>query len=225
MGRVALSPLVATPSVEEQATDLFHVAAEAFGDDREDEALELLERAIAVDPGHADSYESLGVILGRHGRYPEAIEFMKRLLEVDPDSVMAHSNMSVYYNQLGRIEEAEREAGLAAEKSLLGQRREQQRADDERQSRQQRQAELKRREAMYLEVLELDPDDTLGNFGMGEVCVEELGRECGNRTVRARSLLPGSRWLHRGVISPPPTRCRDGSRSSVDNNSKLQIPN
>jgi folate-binding protein YgfZ len=172
MGRVALSPLVATPSVEEQATDLFHVAAEAFGDDREDEALALLERAIAVDPGHADSYESLGVILGRHGRYPEAIEFMKRLLEVDPDSVMAHSNMSVYYNQLGRIEEAEREAGLAAEKSLLGQRREQQRADDERQSRQQRQAELKRREAMYLEVLELDPDDTLGNFGMGEVCVE-----------------------------------------------------
>jgi folate-binding protein YgfZ len=172
-GRVALSPLLATPLPQEQASELFHIAAEAFGDDREDEALELLERAIAVDPGHADSYESMGVILGRHGRYDEAIALMKKLLEVDPESVMAHTNMSLYYNQLGRIEDAEREAGLAAEKTLAAQRREQQRADEERRSRAQQKAELKRREAMFLEVLELDPDDTLGNFGMGELYTED----------------------------------------------------
>jgi folate-binding protein YgfZ len=172
-GRVNLEPLLTLPAPSDQADELFHVAAEAFTNDREHEALKLLRRAIAVHPSHADSYESLGVILGRHGRYEEAIELMQQLLEVDPESVMAHTNMSLYYNRLGRIEDAEREAASAAEKQRLRERREWQRAEDQKLNREQRRADLKRREEMFLEVLELDPDDTLGNFGVGELCVED----------------------------------------------------
>jgi tetratricopeptide (TPR) repeat protein len=169
---VALLPLIETPSPEDHAEELYHLAVAAFTGDQEGEAVALLERAIAVCPTHADSYESLGVILGRHGRYDEAIQLMRRLVDVDPDSVMAHTNMSVYYNQLGRIEDAEREARAAAVKGLELQRREQERADAERRARAEWDADLERRKAMFLEVLELDSADALGNFGMGELCVE-----------------------------------------------------
>jgi len=170
--RVTLLPLIDTPSPMDQARGLYHAAVAAFTADRETEAVDLLERAIAVCPEHADAYESLGVILGRQGRYDEAIGLMDRLLEVDPDSVMAHTNKSVYFNQLGRIEDAEREGRAAAVKEMELKRRDRGRAEEVKRSREAEQADLKRREEMFRQVLKLDQDDSLGNFGMGGLCLE-----------------------------------------------------
>ena len=170
---VRLPPLLEAPTPAEEAATLHERAVEAFTADRETEALRLLERALAVDPSHADSYESLGVILGRHGQYERAITTMQRLLAVDPDSVMAHSNMSVYYNQLGRIEEAEREAQAAATAAVAARRREHDAATGAERQDGEEGEELRRREEMFREVLELDPDDALGHFGMGELCVQK----------------------------------------------------
>jgi tetratricopeptide (TPR) repeat protein len=170
-GRVARLPLLRPPTHEQEADQLFEAAAAAFSADREAEAVELLERLIAIHPGYADAYESLGVILGRGARYEEAIELMKRLLEVDPASVMAHTNMSLYYNRLGRIDDAEREARNAAAKETARQRHEQERVVAERRAREETEADLRRREQMFAQVLEIDPDDQLANFGMGELCV------------------------------------------------------
>ncbi len=117
-------PFLAAPGAEEWAHELTLEAVERFSSDLEEEAIVLLERAIAVGPQHADAYESLGVILGRHGRYEEAVGLMLRLLEVDPLSVLAHTNLSLYYNQLGRIEDAEREAGEAMRAGMLQKRQE-----------------------------------------------------------------------------------------------------
>jgi tetratricopeptide (TPR) repeat protein len=184
--------------------------------------MELLERAISVCPGHADSFESLGVILGRHGRYDEAITLMEGLLEVDPDSVMAHTNMSVYHNQLGRIEDAEREARAAAVKSAELKRREHERASAEKRSNDQARAELERREQMFRQVLELDPDDALGNFGMGELCVETGRLETAIRHLQraieadpsysAAYLALGRAW----EMSDRPERARDVFATGID---------
>jgi tetratricopeptide (TPR) repeat protein len=171
-GTVVPLPLLKTPSSQELAEDLYLRATELFSSDRENDAIVLLERALAVCPTHADSYESLGVILGRHGRFEEAIALMCRLLEVDPDSVMAHTNMSVYHNQLGRIEEAEREARAAAAKSLERSRRAAADADSERRQRDQAAADRARREEMFRQVLAIDPDDILASFGLGQMMVE-----------------------------------------------------
>ncbi len=169
---VLLPPLLVAPSPHDEAAALHQRAVAAFTDDREEEALRLLARAVAVDPSHADSYESLGVILGRHGQYERAIATMQRLLAVDPDSVMAHSNMSVYYNQLGRIEEAEREAAAAATAAVAARRREQEATTGAGRQDAPGTDQLQRREEMFREVLALDPDDALGHFGMGELCVQ-----------------------------------------------------
>jgi folate-binding protein YgfZ len=170
--RVHALPYLDTPTPEDWAKQIELRAVEAFADDREDEAIELYERAIAVCPDFADAYEGLGVILGRHGRYDEAIELMQRLLEVDPMSVMAHTNLSLYYNQQGRIEEAEREAGEATRAKM---RRESEAVRDagNGSDADSLSADRERRAGMFRQVLELDPDDALGNFGLGELLAEE----------------------------------------------------
>jgi tetratricopeptide (TPR) repeat protein len=169
--RVHALPYVSAPRPQEWAKQIELRAVEAFADDREDEAIELYERVIAVCPNFADAYEGLGVILGRHGRYDEAIELMQRLLEVDPMSVMAHTNLSLYYNQQGRIEDAEREAAEATRAKM---RRESAAVHDagNGSDADSLSADRERRAGMFRRVLELDPDDALGNFGLGELLVE-----------------------------------------------------
>lgn len=171
-GRVLSPPLLKTPSTDEMADTLYLRAVELFSADEESEAVELLERAIAICPQAADAYESLGVILGRHGRYEEAIALMDRLLTVAPDSVMAHTNKSVYYNQLGRIEDAEREAREAAVKGTKMRRRESEDAAAARRRRDEVETDRNRRENMFLQVLEIDPEDALANFGLGQLRLE-----------------------------------------------------
>lgn len=168
-------PLLSSPEPTQMADACYHEAVRLFTEDREDEAVELLERTIAICPRHADAYESLGVIFGRHRRFEEAIRLMQRLLEVDPGSVMAHTNMSVYYNQLGRIEDAEREAQNAAIKSVQRQMTDRERAEAAVHREAERMQELEQRASMFRQVLELDPGDALGNFGLGDILVE-MGR-------------------------------------------------
>jgi tetratricopeptide (TPR) repeat protein len=166
-------PLLSTPEAEEWAEKLTLNAVEAFASDREEEAIDLFERALAICPTHADAYESLGVLLGRHKRFEEAIALMNRLLVLNPLSVMAHTNLSLYYNQLGRIEDAEREASEAMRAQMRLQNDDRQRTEDRARASEAAVSERRRREEMFRQVLELDPDDAVGNFGLGELLVEE----------------------------------------------------
>lgn len=73
----------------------------------QNKAIELLEKAIKDDPECEDAYETLGVILGRRGRYEEAIHVMKKLETMNPQSIMAQTNLSIFYMKLGDKETAE----------------------------------------------------------------------------------------------------------------------
>jgi len=170
-GVVHAFPLLAVPSPEEIAERLTVAASTAFSGERTDRALELADRAIAICPTFADAYESKGVILGRLERYEEAIATMHRLLEVDPTAKMAHTNLSLYYNKLGDIEAAERHLALAtrAEFAAAGSAG----GGDAAGTREaELEADRARREAMFSRVLEIDPDDALAQFGLGELELE-----------------------------------------------------
>jgi folate-binding protein YgfZ len=171
--RVHPLPYLTAPVPGTWAHRLELKAVEAFAADCEEEAIELYERAIAVCPMYADAYEGLGVILGRHRRFDEAIDLMQHLLEVDPSSVMAHTNLSLYYNQQGRIEDAEREAAEAMRAKMRRDREATGFAESGRRQEESASAERERRAEMFRQVLELDPDDALGNFGLGELLAEE----------------------------------------------------
>jgi len=155
-----------------KAQELFYLALEAFKNDDYHSAEKYLKLAIEMDPKFADAYESLGVILGRLNRFPEAIELMDHLTLVDSSSVMAHTNKSLFLMKMGKIPEAEEEKALATIKSF-------QKFGDEAKLREQVQKgkaaqedEWMIRESMFKQVLEIDDEDTVANYGLGSIAVE-----------------------------------------------------
>nr|MBA2404408.1 tetratricopeptide repeat protein [Bdellovibrionales bacterium] len=164
-------PLLPGSEVE-KSLELYYAALEAFKKDDFITAETNLKQAIELNPKFADAYESLGVILGRLERFPEAIVLMDHLTAVDPSSVLAHTNKSLFLMKMGKIEEAEEQKSLATIKSF-------QKFGDEAKLKEQIQTEKKaqeaewlKRENMFKQVLEIDEEDTLANYGLGSIAVE-----------------------------------------------------
>lgn len=158
----------------EKAQSLYDHAIHAFQNDEEEVAIEKLKQAISIDPSFEDAYESLGVIYGRHEKFEKAIELMEKLSEINPSSVMAHTNMSLYHMRLGNIEKAEEEKSIATIKTFekFGKEAEEKKIQEELAKKQQ--LEQAQRENMFQQVLEIDRDDALANYGMGDI---ELQRQ------------------------------------------------
>jgi folate-binding protein YgfZ len=159
-------------SREQIVEDMFDEAVLCFQEGRDEEAKELFRRIIKIDPTYSDAYESLGVILGREKKFEEAIVVMKKLVDVDPTTVMGQTNLSMYYMQLGDKETAEKykanatlkqfeQFGIEADKKRIIENQEK-----------QMKLEKEQREFMFLQVLDIDPEDALANFGLGELELE-----------------------------------------------------
>ncbi len=151
------------------ADELYHLGVEEFQKTHVDSAMDFMKQAILFNPEHSDAYESIGVILGRKERYEEAIEWMDKLLTVKSSSVMAHTNKSLFLMKMGKIEEAEAEKGLATVKSFsyFGEEAKLKKALEE--EKKKKEADILRREGMFKQVLEIDPDDTVALYGMGDI--------------------------------------------------------
>lgn len=66
-----------------------------------------LRRAVELNPGNAEGYYNLGIMLNRQDRISEAEASFKRALEIRPDYHEAHYNLAVMLDDQGRISEAE----------------------------------------------------------------------------------------------------------------------
>jgi folate-binding protein YgfZ len=169
--QVALLPLYSAANTTEKAAALHHRAVEAFSQGRDEEAISLLEECLRLDPSHSEAYEALGVILGRGERYHEAIDIFRRLEEVAPEEPMVHTNLSLYYMKVGDKEEAERQKALGTMKRFGN-------TDPaavdamEAAERQGRREEAARKQIIFAEVLEIDPDDPLALMGMGNALID-----------------------------------------------------
>jgi tetratricopeptide (TPR) repeat protein len=64
---------------------------------RFEEAVELLRRAIAVDPLSADNYYNLAIVLNHAGRPEEAGAAANKALEISPNYAAAHLALAVAY--------------------------------------------------------------------------------------------------------------------------------
>jgi len=137
----------------------------------EKNSIVLLRKAITLDPNLQDAYEALGVILSKQDKLDEAIELMEKLAAINPDSVMAHTNLSVFYVDKGWIEKAEEEKAISM--SIRMKTVAQQAAADEEAKQQRAQARIdaEERMGMFRQVLEIDADDLLANYGVGSCSV------------------------------------------------------
>lgn len=156
----------------EKAQELYYEATDAFKVDDLALAEKYMRLAIELDPTLADAYEGLGVMLGRQERFLEAIELMDQLTQVDAASVLAHTNKSLYLMKLGKIEEAEEQKSLATIKSFQKFGTEAKLKEQVAAEKKAQEAEWSKREDMFKQVLEIDDEDTLANYGLGSIAVE-----------------------------------------------------
>ena len=92
---------------------LYREAMKQFRENKLNEAIGCLEKAMELNPNFEDGLEALGEMYQRAQRLDDAIRVLKRFCEIAPDAVMGHTNLSRLYQKKGMIKEAEDEQGKA----------------------------------------------------------------------------------------------------------------
>src|SRR5690606_13729384 len=89
-----------------------------------------------------------------------------------PKSVMAHTNKSMFLMRLGKIQEAEEEKSKATVKSFAayGEEAKQKKAEAERVKKEREDQD--RRASMFRQVLDIDAEDSIALFGLGDIALE-----------------------------------------------------
>jgi Flp pilus assembly protein TadD len=103
------------------AIALFHSnrGAEALRTGRNEEALEWLRKAVAIDPGLGRAWINYGVALRRSGDSEGAEAAYRKALEADPNALSAYQNLAALLRFQGQEREA---ADLLAVSTRLGSR-------------------------------------------------------------------------------------------------------
>ncbi len=153
----------------EKAKTLYFNAIKEFEKNNEEDALKMLKRSTVFDPTFSDAFEVIGVIHARNGQHLKTIEWMDKLLVSDSTSVMAHTNKSLAYMNLGEIEKAEEEKALATTKSFAMYGAEAKKKKETSEIEQKENAEILRRESMFLQVLNIDSNDQIALYGMADI--------------------------------------------------------
>ena len=166
--QVQLLPFYRAEGESDRVAWLYDRAVKEFAQGHEAEALSGLEEALRIDPAFSDGYEALGVILGRSNRFHEAIDVFKRLEEIAPEEPMVNTNLSLYFMKVGDKETAEAESAKAVQKEMArasGHRFDESTLDGVLE--QERRADALRKKEMFGMVLEIDAEDGIALFGMG----------------------------------------------------------
>jgi tetratricopeptide (TPR) repeat protein len=169
---VCLLPFYKSQPPLERARTLYERALEDYASDRTEAAISNLRESLLLNPTFADAYEVLGVILSKHGDLDEAIRLMKRLADLQPDSVMAHTNLSVFYMEQGNKEAAEEEKAISMSITMEKLAREMRQQQEQQEQQKRKIEDAKERIEMFKQVLAIDPEDQLANYGMGNLLVD-----------------------------------------------------
>jgi folate-binding protein YgfZ len=169
---VVLLPFYSAPGAAERVAWLYDRSVRVFASGDEQGALDLLEEARRIDPCFSDGYEALGVILGRGERFHEAIDIFKRLEEIAPQEPIVNTNLSLYYMKIGDKELAEDESAKAMQKSMAksaGRDVDTEKLDEV--MSEQKRTDARRKKEMFGQVLEIDAEDPVALFGLGNALV------------------------------------------------------
>jgi predicted TPR repeat methyltransferase len=74
---------------------------------RSRDAVELIEKSLALVPDVADWYNNLGIVLQESGQLDKAIDAYHRAIAIDPTHANAHSNLGVLLRATGKPDAAE----------------------------------------------------------------------------------------------------------------------
>ncbi|HEV8348522.1 MAG TPA: sulfatase-like hydrolase/transferase [Vicinamibacterales bacterium] len=92
-------------------------SADLTGEHRFAEAIELLQKIAAANPGMADVWQNLANVLTRAGRPEEAVEAFKRSAALTPRDISARVAAASTLFRLGKVDDAAQQARLAAKQA------------------------------------------------------------------------------------------------------------
>ena len=171
--KTCLLPFYQAQTRKDHSNKLLHQALQIYKEqDDLDKPIALLRESIELDPKNAEAYEALGVFLAKQNKLDEAIALMKRLTEINPQEIMAHTNLSVYYMKQGRIEDAENEKAEATALQFEKAIQKNMATKLKKKEEEQKKKEMEERVVMFKQVLEIDPQDQVANFGLGSIYLE-----------------------------------------------------
>ena len=128
------------------------------------EAVQILESLIEKDPAFEDAYEALALFYQRSNRIDDAIETAKKWVRLNPLALMAHTNLSRFYMAKGLIAEAEHEQGEARRLGWIEELKQKKMTMPK--------VDPKAKIERFKKVIELDPNDVLGYYSLGEAYLE-----------------------------------------------------
>jgi Flp pilus assembly protein TadD len=96
------------PSAADRVTRLVREGTEAAQSGQLNEAATAFRKAVDLEPGDAEAWNSLGVVLVRAGDTGKGIECFRRALRAVPAHSEAHRNLAVALDRQGRTAEATR---------------------------------------------------------------------------------------------------------------------
>jgi tetratricopeptide (TPR) repeat protein len=93
--------------------ELYDRAIDLFGEGKLEEAVQVYEAALAIDPEFVDAWHGLAMAYSELGQHERAIEAGERLCQLAPEDTLAHTSLSRFYQAAGKVPEAEAEGAKA----------------------------------------------------------------------------------------------------------------
>ena len=90
----------------EQAKAFVDQATQSLQNSQFQQALELVDQAIAIEPGASDSHVLRGICLSQLGQPDAATEALRKAIMLSPYNAKAYYNLAVHQNALGNKKEA-----------------------------------------------------------------------------------------------------------------------
>jgi len=91
---------------QEQIRQFIDQATQSIQSGQFDQALQLIEQALALDPNNAEAYVLKGIGLSQTGQPAAATEALKRAVDLDPNNAKAEYNLAVHLYSQGLKTEA-----------------------------------------------------------------------------------------------------------------------
>lgn len=170
--RVVSLPFYSQADTQQKAHKIYGQALQRYIENQPEEAVALMREAVSLAPDFLDAQESLGVILSKTGQLDEAIAVMEALTQKAPDEVMPHTNLSMFYMQKGWKEKAEEEKAKATSLMMRQQMNQAMAQEKAKKEQAQKEKELNEKISMFCQVLDMDPDDEMANYGLGNAYVD-----------------------------------------------------
>jgi tetratricopeptide (TPR) repeat protein len=89
-----------------QARKAFEKGEQAEAKGKHQQAAEMFQHAVSIDPDYADAFNELGVAQAAQGQTSDAIESFQKAIDTAPEHPTALANLSIELAKAGRYDEA-----------------------------------------------------------------------------------------------------------------------